>query len=352
MTERAAWLRRWRRRLFRRDPERWTRRASDVARVAIAAAIFAVLAFHSGHEGPAERSLVDFVSSLSDALRIPLTGLYGLAVLWVIGLVVVAVVIGRRWRLARDIGVAAVLTWILARLLGSVLAGAGLGDALDALTDAGRSARFPLTRVAIVAAAILVASPHLSRPVRIIGQSTIGLLTLAALYLATAYPGDLLGAIVLGWAVAAMVHLGFGVPMGRPAPEQVHDALARLGVEADGLRRADRQPIGAAAYVGRDDHGELAITVFGRDEVDGQLLAKAWRWAAYRHQASVLFVTRRQQAEHEAYALLLARAGGVRVPAVVAAGAPTARIALVATRAARGTEPPGPGERRLRPAPP
>jgi tRNA A-37 threonylcarbamoyl transferase component Bud32 len=327
---------RWRRRLFRRDPDRSTRRASDVGRLVVAGAVFAVLAAHAGHEGRAEHSLVRFVAALPQGLRTPLEALYGLAVLWVIGLVVVAVIIGRRWRLARDIGLAAVLTWVAARMLGTLLEGIGFGDALDALTKAGASPHFPLTRLAIVTAAVAVASPHLVRPVRLVGQVLIGLLTIAALYLATAFPGDLLGAIVLGWAVAAAVHVMFGVPVGHPAVEQVRAALARLGVPVDVLRRAERSPAGAAAFVAGDPAGELRVTVLGRDDLDAQLLAKVSRWAAYRHESPLFFVTRRQQVEYEAYVMLRARDGGARVPSVAAAGAPTPRIALVATRAAVG----------------
>ncbi len=305
-------------------------------RILAAAAVFGALALHAGHESAAEVSLARFVAELPAGLRTPLSALYGLAVLWTIGLVAAALVVGRRWRLARDIGLAGVLAWVAARLLGTALTGIGLGDALDALTKAGASPRFPLTRVAIVTAAVVVASPHLTRPVRRVGQVTIGLLTVAALFLATALPGDLLGAIVLGWAAAAAVHLTFGVPMSRPSVDSVRDALGRLGVTVDGLERAPHQPIGRSAFVGTDAEGSLHVIGLGRDEMDGQLLARTWRWIAYRHENPVLFVTRRQQVEHEGFALLRAASAGVRVPALLASGAADDRIALVATRSVAG----------------
>jgi len=302
----------------------------------LAAVAFVALAFHAGHETRAEHALARFVTELPDGVRTPLAGLYGLAVLWAIGLVVGAVLIGRRWRLARDIGTAAVVAWVGARLLGTALAGLGLGDSLHALTDAGSSPRFPLTRVAIVTAAVVVASPHLTRPVRRVGQTVVALITVAALFLATALPTDLLAAIVVGWAAAALVHLAFGVPMGRPAVDDVRAALARLGVTVDALVRADHQPRGRSAFVGTDGGGTLRVTGLGRDEMDGQLLARTWRWIAYRHESPVLFVTRRQQVEHEGFALLRAASAGARVPALLAAGATNSRLALVATRTVEG----------------
>ena len=83
--------------------------------------------------------MVRFVSELPAGLRAPLSALYTLAVLWVVGLVVAALLVGRRWRLARDIALAGVVAWVAARLLGTTLAGIGLGDALDALTRADAS---------------------------------------------------------------------------------------------------------------------------------------------------------------------------------------------------------------------
>src|SRR4051794_14868998 len=157
--------------------------------------VVGALAFHAGHETATERTLVAFVGSLSAELRTPVLALYGLGALWAVGLLVAALVVARRWRLARDIGIAAVLGWIAGRALGVLVAGGSLSEVLEILHKVGRSPQFPLTRLVVVVAAVCVASPHLSRPVRRVGQSVVVLLTLCALYLATAFPGDLLAAI-------------------------------------------------------------------------------------------------------------------------------------------------------------
>jgi len=47
-------------------------------------------------------------------------------------------------------------------------------------------------------ATVLVASPHLSRPVRRIGEGIVTLLALSCLYLSRGFPTDLVAAIVLG----------------------------------------------------------------------------------------------------------------------------------------------------------
>ena len=328
---------RLRRRFFRRDTNRTTRRATDGLRLVGAALILGALALHAGHETNTERSIVGVVSPLPAGLETPLAAFYSLAALWAVVLLGGALLIGRRWRLARDIVIAGALAWGLGRVLGSLVRHGDLARAFDTLTRIGSTPRFPLTRVAVVAAVVIVSAPHLSRPLRRVGQVLVGLLTLIALYLATAFPGDLLGAIVLGWAVAALVHLVFGVPVMKPAAEEVTRALERLRVSVVDLARADHQPPGTTVFVGHDAEGPIFVTVLGRDDVDAQVLRTAWRWIAYRHEEPTFFVTRRERVEHEAYALVGARIAGVDVPEVVAAGAADSRLALLATRGVEGT---------------
>ncbi len=295
------------------------------------------LAVHAGHETATERAIVRAVSSLPAGLETPLAAFYGLAALWAVALLGGALLIGRRWRLARDIVVAGVAAWVIGRVFGSLVRHGDIARALDTLTSLDATPRFPLTRLAVVTAVVIVAAPHLSRPLRRFGQALVGVLTVTALYLATAFPGDLLGAIVLGWAVASLVHLVFGVPIMKPGSDEVRRALERLGMRGvTSVERVAVQPRGATLFVARDDRGPVAVTVLGRDDVDARALAVASRWVAYRHEEPTFFVTRRQRVEHEAYALLLAGAAGVRVPPVVAAGAADSRLALLVTRPAGG----------------
>jgi glycosyltransferase 2 family protein len=327
---------RLRHRLFRRDPSRVTRRATDALRLVVAAVTLSGLALHAGHETTTERAVVRAVSSLPPGLETPLLALYGLAALWAVGLLGGALFVARRPRLARDIVIAGVAAWAVGRVLGSLVRHGDVGRALDTLVTIGSTPRFPLTRVAVVTAVVIVASPHLSRPVRRIGQSLVGLLTFAALFLATAFPGDLLGAIVLGWAVASLVHLVFGVPVMKPGADEVRRALERLGLRDVILSRAAGQTGTATRFVGRDHLGAVDVEVLGRDDVDARALTLAGRWVAYRHEEPTFFATRRQRVEHEAYALLLARAAGVSVPQIAAAGAADSRLAVLATRRVDG----------------
>ena len=175
-------------------------------------------------------------------------------------------------------------------------------------------------RVAIIVAVISVASPYLTRPVRRLGQFLVLLIAVAALYLGTTLPDGALAAVALGWTIAALVHLAFGSPGGRPTTAQVKATLGELGVVVDDVRLLVDQPRTGTAMAARDAEGELEVRVLGRDEADAQLLSKSWRFLAYKDGGPTLHSTRLEDVEAQAYALLLAERGTVRVPPVVVAG--------------------------------
>ncbi len=313
------------------------RRPTDALRVVVAAVLVVPLAYHAGHLTLTEQRVVEFFDSIPHGARTLFLVLYQLAALWAVGLLVVTVLLLRRWRLARDLVVAAGLAWVVGRLLAYFTNQTDLWDAIRVTFDLGNVPRFPMVRVAVATAVVLVASPHLTRPTRRIGQGIVVLLALTGLYLGRGAPTDLLAALVLGWGVAALVQFAFGTPVGRPTVAQVERALASLGVAITGVRLADEQPVGRALFLGEAARGPVRIVALGRDEADAQWLARAWRYLAYRDAAPTLLATRRSQVEYEAYLALLARDAGVDTPRVVVAGEVGA-LALLVIEQAPGIE--------------
>jgi len=306
------------------------RRPGDAARVVVAVVLFVPLAIHAGHPNATEEAVVRFFDSIPHGARTLFLILYQLAALWALGLLVVTVLLLRRWRLARDLAVAGAAAWVLGRLLAFLLHDAGLWDAFRVTFDLTGAPRFPLVRVAVAVATVLVASPHLSRPARRFGQALVALLALSSLYLARGVPTDLFAAIVLGWGVAHAVQYAFGTPVGRPSTRQVHDSLAKVGVEVTELRLAGEQPVGRAVFLGDlVDGPTVRVVALGRDEADAQLLSRAWRYLARRDAPPTLSPTRRAQVEYEAYLTLLARDAGVATPRVILAGTSGALALLV-----------------------
>ena len=329
---------RWRRSTFGSEPDQvYRRRATDCIRVAVAAALLTGAALHAGYTTATERAIFDVFNSLPNGLFPLFRGIYRLGALWAVGLVVASALVGRRWRLARDLLFAGILAWGFGRVMGQIVVeGASLSHSLRAITRTSQSAEFPAVRLAVVVAVISAARPYVTRPIRRIGHLLVFGLVLAALYLGTAFPNDLFAGIVLGWAIGAMVHVAFGTPGGRPSIVQVARTLLELGVDARDLRWADSQSAGATLMDADDDVGRLRIKVIGRDEADAQFLVKLYRFVVYKESGPRLFFTRLGQVEHEAYITLLAREGGVRVPRIVVAGKGGPGTALLVQRVVDG----------------
>lgn len=295
------------------------------------------LAARATRLGSVEESIYQLFSSLPRGLVPLFQGLGGLGALWAVGLVVSAALAGRRWRLARDLLLAGVLAWAAARVLGSDVVGhIGLRASLRTLTHEGVTPSFPLVRLSVIVAVVATAGPYVGRPVRRLGQMLVVVLALSAMYVGTAFPTDVLGGVVLGWGLAAVVHLLFGSPGGRPSSRQLEAALGQVGIMVTDVRLAGEQDADATVFHCRGADGPLWVKVIGRDEVDAQLMAKAWRFAMYKQAPPPLQVSRVQQVEHEACMVMLAASAGVRVPEVVFVGRAGPAAALLVMRSVAG----------------
>ena len=288
--------------------EPYRRRTSDWIRVVVAAALLLIAAQHAGGVTVTEQAIFDFFNSAPGWLLPVFRTVYRLGALWAVGLVVSAALVGRRWRLARDLVLAGGLAWVIGRLLGQIVVeGTAFVTDLRAVTGASTSPAFPVVRLAVLVAVYRAALPYVTRPTRRIGRALVVGSTFAPLCLGTAYPNDVFAGLALGWAIAAFVHLVFGSPGGRPTSEQVRRSLLELGIVADHVRLTPRQPSGFTLMTAEDAEGPLRIRVIGRDEADAQFLSKLWRFVVYRDSGPRLSWTRLQEVEHEAFVMLLAR---------------------------------------------
>jgi uncharacterized protein (TIRG00374 family) len=243
--------------------------------------------------------------------------------------VVVEVLLRRRWDLARDLLVAALLLGGAAPILSGVVESDWLPVEPHVLSQWG----YPEPRLAGAVAVLAVVGPELVRSVRLFATWVVPLAALGAVVFAAALPSAVLGALALGLGAGALVRLAFGTAAGVPPTDDVRGALATLGVQVADLRPSARQRIGAAEYVGHDDHGRpLRVRVLGRDAQDTQRMARRWRSLAYRDPPRSVSVGRLDQVEHEALATMLAAQAGVRVPEVVTAALGSSGDALVVTR--------------------
>jgi len=251
-------------------------------------------------------------------------GVLGLAVVLVID-----VLLQRRWNLVRDVVVALSGVVGAAFLLSRVVASDWLPVKVHLLARWG----YPELRLACAIAVIVVIGPELVRSVRILACCLIPLAAFGLVVLGAARPSDSLAGLALGLAGGSLVRLLFGTAAGVPPTEQVRTALASLGLEVGDLRPSTDQRVGSAEYVGHDNEDRpLKVRVLGRDAQDTQRLARQWRQLSYKDPPRSAPTGRLEQVEHQALATLMAAQAGVRVPEVVTAALGPDGDAIIVTR--------------------
>ena len=106
----------------RASEEPYRRRTTDAFRVVLSAAGVIWLSRDSAHSSDLSLAVFRALNGLPGGLKPLFENLYRASALWAVLLVAGAAVATRRWRLARDLLLAGVLGWLLARGLGLVLA--------------------------------------------------------------------------------------------------------------------------------------------------------------------------------------------------------------------------------------
>jgi glycosyltransferase 2 family protein len=310
------------------EPGRRNRRTIDgllLAWAAVVIGLTAAVASNASEEDSAVADALHTVLGWADSFwRVTFVALLAAALA-----IVVAVVLERRWDLARDLVVTVVVVFALGVVLGGIVESDWFPLKDQLLSRWG----YPELRLAVATAILVVTAPELTRGVRIVVTCLVPLATVSAIVLGAALPASGLGALAVGLGAGALVRLAFGSAAGVPPTARVRTALDSLGVDATDLRPALEQRVGAAEYVGHDGGGQaLKVRVLGRDAPDTQRLARRWRLLAYRDPPRSAPVGRLEQVEHEALATLMAAQVGVAVPDVLIAALGPDGDALIVTR--------------------
>ena len=294
------------------------RRASDILRVVAGVILFGLGTVGALSYSRFERSVHSAVESLPDPLLKVASIANGGGVVVAIIVIYVIALSSRRLRFIAGISIA---------LGGGILLTWGLQHLIDAPSVIGAAAKglshypqYPPIRITVLAAVFFVSGPELTRPSRRLMMTLLLIVAVSATARTDGYPAGIFGAIALGWALAAAIHLLLGSPDGAPDPTEVETDLASVGLTVDDLVVSPVQAWGEKAYSGTSSDGTpLRIVVIGRDATDAQLLTKVGRFLWYKDSGPVLSFSRQGQIEHRAFALLLAERAGVRVPSVVSA---------------------------------
>jgi glycosyltransferase 2 family protein len=274
-------------------------------------------------------------------------------------LLLVTSIVSRRRPVLIDVlgaGAVALLVTGLLRLVLGVTAGVQFSSSYAAV-DVG----IPVPSLAVAVAMALGARPYLARSFQRLCYLAF---TLGALCLVIDGKGlllSVLASVLIGWGAAAAVRLATGTPSGLPGAAMVASMLGELGIEVRSVSPTIAQSWGAARYDAvRADGAALRVSVYGRDARDAELASTLGRTIAYRDEGTALFVTRLQQAEHEAYVTLRAAAAlnGGTTEVLAAGRAGPSRDGVVVTVRPEGVPlaallddpaamPPGIGDRLL-----
>src|SRR5438876_111469 len=310
------------------EPGCRNRRTIDSAFLLLAAIVIGLSAVIASSAPGQDRDVAQALTTVfgwAGALwRTAFFGVLGLAVV-----LVVDVVLRRRWDLVRDLLVAALGVVGAAIVLGQVVESDWFPLKAHLLARWG----YPELRLAGATAVVVVVGPELVRSVRVLATWLVPLASLGAVVLGASLPSGALAGLALGLAAGAIARLAFGTAAGVPPTAQVRDAIASLGIEVSDLRPSAEQHVGAAEYLGHDAEGHaLKVRVLGRDAQDTQRLARQWRLLSYKDPPRSAPTGRLEQVEHEALATLMAAQARVRVPEVVTAALGPNGDALVVTR--------------------
>jgi glycosyltransferase 2 family protein len=306
------------------------RRATDVLAVALGAIGLLFLSLAEAPLPAIFRPVNRVIAALPDLLAALWQVAVGLLVWWGLGLLIAALVL-RRLSVARDLALSAGLAGALSYgVAQAVHAGWPPGSEWHLY---GPPAWYPAVQLAVPAAAIITASPHLTRPARRLGRWLIAGAALGAVALsATSILGATAG-VVAAVIAGGVVHLVFGSSAGRPSLDGVRQALAELGVATSSLGEAERQEAGVFTVDALDaDGAPIVVRVYGRDAYDTALVSTLWRAVWLRQPGAQLRLSRLAQVEHEALLTLLAAQAGIATDQVVVAGSTGDDDALLVLR--------------------
>lgn len=220
----------------------------------------------------------------------------------------------------RDYAVAVSVTVVASYLVSLLVVDPAVGAGV---LDPSRSdlLDFPDVMVAVIAAAGVVAVPHVARPNRKLLWGVV----FASVWCGAMTDPMALVPVVAGFSVGMAISSGWlalvGSPAGLPDLSAVRAALTRQGV-AVGTTTVERTPLWGGAStclaVREDGGGPLRVKVYGRDAVAADFWVRLYRRVTYLDAERSWSGRRIDLVEHEAAVTAFAHQLGVAVTSVVA----------------------------------
>jgi len=298
------------------DPR--ARRTADVATLAISVLTAVLAGWMHRSRSDFDTRVIEFIGDgvpgwINDIATIVfiLGGLYSVAL--IIGIAMFGN--GRR-AIARDM-VLAELAAFGVIVAAAYLAGPEFPDFFPRFAAEDGFPSFPVARLAMAVAAIRVAGPYLTVPMRTVGRRLVFTMSVATMVLNYGTVSAVIGGLTLGAGSAALIHLIFGSGRGIPSRARIENGLREVELDVADIEFLPEQPTGATLVRAELADGEqLLVKVYGRDAADAAIAARAWRSIWYRRNEP-LTTNSLQLAEHESLMTLACEREGAPTPRLV-----------------------------------
>ena len=236
-----------------------SRRSTDGALLVGATVLLSLVLAARPGSGPTGRAIESFLRSLSFLRHLWL----GFIVIGAASaaLVVLWTVASRRFRLLRDIAVAAFAAWLLMLIVHHVFKTPPSARAAGLFEPEAEA--WPVVRLTLAATVLCVAAPYLVRPLKYWQRVVLLAMSLGSIARGGTNVNGVLVALCVAWVAAAAVHLVFGSPGGRPALSRMSADLAALGFASTDVRAAPSGSDGVPMFTAISSGTPLAIKVFG-----------------------------------------------------------------------------------------
>jgi glycosyltransferase 2 family protein len=304
-------------------PRRRVRSQADVVRLIVALALIGVgvlmATWLRNTLGGAEEDLVDVYERVPDRFAEALTGLAVIGAAVIPVLILVALVLRRRYRMAITLTTGAVGAGLAMRWLTDLLAEEGVIAAVDPDTDrvveltSPAFATSPLIAAAV--ALVIIATPWLSQQWRRVLWGGVALLVVFRVVSSSEPPLDIVVAIAVGMAVGSLALLVFGSDSADPEAPELVAMLRAMGRPVRIEQVAGASPLVYA--VDMADGAALEMRVRTTHDRSETRLEQLWRSARVRGWINdAPYDTVQRRIEHEALAQVAAAEAGARVAPV------------------------------------
>jgi uncharacterized membrane protein YbhN (UPF0104 family)/tRNA A-37 threonylcarbamoyl transferase component Bud32 len=308
-------------------PRRRVRASGDVLRllggVGLVAVGLSVAVWAKNTVGGIERDITGGFARLPDRVE---EALVGLALVISAALPILACIVliaRRRYVLTASLAAAAVVAAVVMDAFERILADNGVLDEADtgatgvSEVDLGDPGFATAPLIASTVAIVVIVAPRLTLRWRRACWAAVSLLVVVRIIGASAPPLDVLIALGVGLTVGALAPVAVGAPSFDPDGPALVRMLRGGGIEPTRIEQI-RSIGGLLAYrVWRRDLPTLVLRLRTPHDRSADLLERLWRRVRYRRPTGDgPMGSMKRRIEREALAAAVARAGGVRVPAL------------------------------------